>query len=131
MTPINIPMTGGGFGLQSRDLLKIGQLYLNKGQWNGKQIISKDWVERSTTPKAKFQVDREYEYGYLWWLADFGNEKAYFMTGTGGNKIAVFPDLELVVTLTSIYYNGGMESHIQTTKLLNDYIVPEFKKLKK
>ena len=130
MTPINIPMTGGGLGLRSRDLLKIGQLYLNKGQWNGNQIISKEWVEKSTTPKAKFQVDREYEYGYLWWLTDFGNEKAYFMTGSGGNKIVVFPDLELVVALTSIYYNGGMQSHNQTTKLLNDYIVPEFVKLK-
>lgn len=128
MTPINIPMTGGGLGLRSRDLLKIGQLYLNNGKWNGNQIISKAWVEKSTTPKVKFQGDREYEYGYLWWLADFANEKAYYMTGTGGNKIAVFPDLELVVTLTSSYYHGGMDSHNQTAKLLNDYIVPEFKK---
>lgn len=131
MTPTGIPMTGGGLGLKSTDLLKIGQLYLNNGKWNGKQILSKDWVEKSTTPKAKFQVDREYEYGYLWWLADFDTEKAYFMTGTGGNKVVVFPDLELAVVLTSTYYNGGMESHNQTTKLLNDYIVPEIKKLKK
>ena len=131
MTPIDIPMTGGGLGLRSRDLLKIGQLYLNKGQWNGKQIISKDWVEKSTTPKAKFKVDRTYEYGYLWWLADFNDEKSYFMTGTGGNKVVVFPDLEMVVVLTSTYYNGGMKAHNQTTKLLNDYIVPEIKNLRK
>lgn len=131
MTPTNIPMTGGGLGLQSRDLLKIGQLYLNKGQWNGRQIISKEWVEKSITPKATFQVDKKYGYAYLWWLSDFDNEKAYYMTGTGGNKVAVFPGLELVVVLTSTYYRGGMASHQQTEQLLSDYIVPAIKKLEK
>ena len=53
------------------------------------------------------------------------------MTGTGGNKVVVFPDLEMVVVLTSTYYNGGMKAHNQTTKLLNDYIVPEIKNLRK
>jgi len=53
------------------------------------------------------------------------------MSGTGGNKIVVIPELELVVVLTSTYYNGGMESHNQTTKLLDKYIVPEIKKMKK
>jgi len=46
-------------------------------------------------------------------------------------KIAVFPELDLVVVLTSTFYNGGMKSHHQTTKLLDDYIVPEIVKLKK
>ncbi|MFC5046107.1 serine hydrolase domain-containing protein [Aquimarina hainanensis] len=128
MTPINIPMTGGGLGLRSRDLLKFGQLYLNQGKWKGTQIISKDWVTKSTTPKAKFNVDREYKYGYLWWISDFGNEKAYYMTGTGGNKVVVFPDLDMVVVLTSSFYNGGMKSHNQTSKLLSEYIVPAIKK---
>jgi CubicO group peptidase (beta-lactamase class C family) len=126
MTPTGIPMTGGGLGLRSRDLLKIGQLYLNDGSWNGEQIISKEWAEKSTTPKARFEVDREYEYGYLWWLEEFNNEKAYYMTGTGGNKVVVFPELELIVVLTSTYYNGGSKSHNQTAQLLSDYILPVF-----
>lgn len=130
ITPIGIPMTGGGLGLRSLDLLKLGQLYLDNGKWNGKQIISEDWVVKSTTPKAKFQVDKAYEYGYLWWLSEFANEKAFYMTGTGGNKVVIFPNLDLVVVLTSTLYNGGMKSHNQTTNLLNDYIVPEIKKLK-
>lgn len=130
MTPIGIPMTGGGLGLKSRDLLKFAQLYLDNGKWNGKQIISENWIHKSTTPKAKFQIDKEYEYGYLWWLSKFANERAFYMTGTGGNKVVVLPDLDLVVVLTSTFYNGGMDSHNQTAKLLNDYIVPEIKKLK-
>lgn len=131
MTPTNLPMTGGGLGLRSRDLLKIGQLYLNKGQWNGQQIISEEFVKKSTTPHVEVGMFN-LEYGYLWWLSEFGQNqktKAHFMSGTGGNKIAVFPELELVVVLTSTYYNGGMESHKQTNQLLNDYIVPAIQKL--
>lgn len=133
MTPTGLPMTGGGLGLRSRDLLKIGQLYLNGGTWNSNQIISKEFIKKSTEPHTEVGMF-DYEYGYLWWLSEFGQEqkeKAYFMSGSGGNKIAVFPELELVVVLTSTFYNGGMESHNQTTKLLNEYIVPAIKKLKK
>ena len=50
------------------------------------------------------------------------------MSGTGGNKIAIIEKLDLVVVLTSTYFNGGMESHNQTANLLNDYIIPEIKK---
>ena len=133
LTPTGLPMTGGGLGLRSRDLLKIGQLYLNEGRWKNEQIISKEYIEKSTEPHSEVGM-LGYEYGYLWWLAEFGKEKkekAYFMSGTGGNKIAVFPELDLVVVLTSTYFNGGMESHNQTTNLLDKYIVPEIKNLSK
>ncbi|QWX84843.1 serine hydrolase [Cellulophaga sp. HaHaR_3_176] len=133
ITPTGLPMTGGGLGLKSRDFLKLGQLYLNSGKWNNEQIISTDFIKQSTTAHSEVGMF-DYEYGYLWWLSEFGKEnkeKAYFMSGTGGNKIAVFPDLDLVVVLTSTYFNGGMESHNQTTKLLDEYIVPEIQKLKK
>ncbi len=133
MTPSGLPMTGGGLGLRSRDLLKIGQLYLNGGRWNDNQIVSEEFVQKSTEPHAEVGMF-DYEYGYLWWLSEFGQdqkEKAYFMSGTGGNKIVIIPELELVVVLTSTYYNGGMESHNQTTKLMDEFIVPEIKKMKK
>lgn len=128
MTPIGIPMTGGGLGLRSRDLLKIGQLYLNRGIWNGEQVLSYSWIEKSTTPKAKIEMGTGYEYGYLWWISEFADERSYYMTGTGGNKVVVFPDLELVVVLTSTYYDGGMKSHQQTDRLLSDFIIPDIKK---
>ena len=133
MTPTGLPMTGGGLGLRSRDLLKIGQLYLNKGKWGDQQIISKEFVERSTRPHAEVGM-LDYEYGFLWWLSKFGSEQkeeAYFMSGTGGNKIVVIPGLDLVVALTSTYFKGGMESHDQTTRLLDEFIVPAIQELKK
>lgn len=122
--PLGTAMTGGGLGLRSRDLLKLGQLYLNAGNWDGTRIIPEEWVRESTRPHA--EVDEEIEYGYLWWLRRFsagGNAvSAYLMQGNGGNKVAVFPELEMVVVLTSTNFNSrGM--HEQTDRLLTDYIL--------
>ncbi len=123
-SPLNIPQTGGGLRLTSRDLLKIAQLYLNGGSWQGKRIVDEAWVRTSTQPHA--HIDNETEYGYLWWLKSFksGGKSypAFYMSGNGGNKVAVFPELDLAVVITSTNYNThGM--HEQTDKLLTDYIL--------
>jgi CubicO group peptidase (beta-lactamase class C family) len=124
-SPLGLAMAGGGLRLESRDLLKLGQLYMNGGSWNGKRVVSESWVKRSTTPHA--QIDEQTNYGYLWWLKDFKvgerSWSAYFMSGNGGNKVAVFPQLDMVVVITSTNYNTkGM--HEQTERLLTDYILP-------
>jgi CubicO group peptidase (beta-lactamase class C family) len=121
---LGLALAGGGLRLQSRDLVKVGQLYLNGGAWDGSRIVSERWVKTSTQPHAR--IDEQTEYGYLWWLKSFkAGEKSYaafFMSGNGGNKVAVFPSLDMVVVLTSTNYNThGM--HEQTEKLLTDYIL--------
>jgi CubicO group peptidase (beta-lactamase class C family) len=123
-SPLNIPQTGGGLRLSSRDLLKIAQLYLNGGTWKGHRIVDEAWVKRSTQPHAR--IDEQTEYGYLWWLKSFkSGEKSYpafFMSGNGGNKVAIFPELDMAVVITSTNYNThGM--HEQTQKMLTDYIL--------
>ena len=123
-SPLNIPQTGGGLRLTSRDLLKIAQLYLNGGGWQGTRIVSQDWVHKSTQPHA--QIDEATEYGYLWWLKSFkSGEKSYpafFMSGNGGNKIVASPSLDMAVVITSTNYNThGM--HEQTEKILTDYVL--------
>jgi CubicO group peptidase (beta-lactamase class C family) len=123
-SPLNIPQTGGGLRLNSRDLLKIGQLYLDGGRWQGHQIVNQEWVRNSTRPHAR--IDDSTEYGYLWWLKSFkSGEKSYpafFMTGNGGNKVVAIPQLDMTVVITSTNYNTrGM--HEQTEKLLTDYIL--------
>jgi CubicO group peptidase (beta-lactamase class C family) len=127
-SPLNVPQTGGGLHLSSRDLLKIGQLYLDGGRTpDGRQIVSEAWVKASTTPHAR--IDESTEYGYLWWLKSFKSEKsgkscpAFYLTGNGGNKVVVFPSLHSVVVLTITNFNSrGM--HEQTDKILTAYVLP-------
>lgn len=124
-SPMNIPQTGGGLRLTSRDLLKIAELYRGGGVWQGTRIVNEAWVEMSTQPHAR--IDEDTEYGYLWWLKSFkSNGKgfpAFLMNGNGGNKVVVFPGLDLAGVITSTNYNTrGM--HEQTDKLLTDYILP-------
>jgi CubicO group peptidase (beta-lactamase class C family) len=123
-SPLNIPQTGGGLRLTSRELLKIAELYRAGGQWQGRRIVDAAWVEASTRPHAR--IDDNTEYGYLWWLKAFksGGKSypAFYMSGNGGNKVAVFPGLDMAVVLTSTNFNSkGM--HEQTDRLLSDYIL--------
>jgi CubicO group peptidase (beta-lactamase class C family) len=123
-SPLNIPQTGGGLRLTSRDLLKIAQLYLNGGEWDGKRIVSAEWVHNSIRPHA--QIDDATKYGYLWWLKSFKSGAksypAFFMSGNGGNKVVAIPALDMTVVITSTNY-GTHGMHEQTEKILTDYVL--------
>ncbi|HEU0025949.1 MAG TPA: serine hydrolase [Ktedonobacterales bacterium] len=122
--PSGEAMAGGGLSMTSRDLLKLGQLYLQGGAWNGQQVVPAAWVRASTKPHAR--VDDETEYGYLWWIRRFTHASqsypAYLMQGNGGNKVAVFPSLDLVAVITSAHYNRP-EMRALGDRLLTDYIL--------
>lgn len=123
-SPLGITMMGGGTRLRSRDLLKLGMLYLAGGRWNGRQVVPQPWVETSTAAHA--QASDTDTYGYLWWRRDFVSRgkafPAYYMTGNGGNKVVVVPSAKLVAVITSTLYNTrGM--HQQSDKLLTDYVL--------
>ena len=99
--------------LSTRDMAKIGQLMFNKGKWNGKQIIPKDWIRKTTSTVTPVEILNkrnrndetakvQYSYGYMWWLyeklhdnPDF--EGAYEAGGFGGQFITIIPKLNLVV----------------------------------
>jgi len=127
-TPKGMVMTGGGLMLRSRDLLKLGQLYLNRGNWGGKQVIDEQWVEESTKPCA--EIDENTEYGYLWWLRNYtvnGQEvTAYYMSGMGGNRVVQFPDLQMTVVITAENF-GVRNAHDLTDQILNEYILAAVK----
>jgi len=107
-TPLGTAMTGGGLGLATRDLATLGQLYLDGGAAGGKQVVPNAWVAESVRPHAR--VDEETEYGYLWWLRTLETSpggkrhEAWLMQGSGGNKVAVFPKLGMVVVVTTTNY---------------------------
>jgi len=127
-TPTGMPMTGGGLEMRSRDLLKIVQLYLNQGKWEGKQILSKEWIAKSVSPKVT--IDDTTEYGYLWWLQEFNQTKSYLMSGNGGNKVLACPDLGLAVVITTTNYNNR-NAHSYTNEIMGTYIIPALKQAKK
>lgn len=119
-SPLGFAQTGGGLGLRSADLLKLGQLYLSKGMWQGKQVVSPKWVAQSIAPHA--QVDDDTDYGYFWWLRTFNSVPAFYMSGNGGNKVFVLPSLDMVAVVTTTNY-GVREAHALSEKLLADYII--------
>jgi len=90
----------GGFGLQlrARDLAKIGQLYLQKGNWEGKQIVPEDWVEKSTTSQIQTGVEGG-GYSNQWWYAeiDFYDAPIFYGQGYGGQCLFIAPDKNLVI----------------------------------
>lgn len=95
---------GNGISMNIYDMAKFGQLYLNGGEWNGQQLVPREWVEASTT----LQFDRSSgsaDYGYQWWVRTFGDAgyAAYFAQGHAGQYIFVVPELELIIAFTGDY----------------------------
>jgi CubicO group peptidase (beta-lactamase class C family) len=124
-TPLGSAMTGGGLELRTRDLAKLGQLYLDGGKWQGRQVISEVWVRRSLTPHANAREDTDY--GYLWWLQTFHvngrNVPTYGMYGTGGNKVFVLPEQGVVAVITTTNFRVP-GAHALTDRLFTEQIVP-------
>lgn len=111
--PQGISDGGNGFAMNIYDMAKLGQLYLNEGVWEGEQVISKQWIEDSTTVQFDIQSGSA-DYGYQWWVRTFGNNNyhAYFAQGHYGQYIFVVPELELVVAITS-HYEGSTSIYWQ------------------
>jgi CubicO group peptidase (beta-lactamase class C family) len=89
----------GDLALRPRDAAKLGYLYLHEGEWDGRRILSRDWVAEATSPQA--QTTQPQDYGYGWWVSRSGEEISYFRAdGNGGQRILVVPSMEAVVVTT-------------------------------
>ena len=125
-TPQKVVNTAGGIQMNALDYAKYGQLYKNKGNWNGKQILASDWVEKSFTNYFA-DIPGQTPYGYLFWNQKYSvNEKSYEAfqcNGNGGNKIIVFNDEPLVIVITATAY-GQPYGHSQVDKMMEKYILP-------
>lgn len=86
----------GGLELSARDLLKLGQLYLNGGLWTGDRVVDESYVRTATSPLMEGGLPERCGYGLLWWVADGACPPHYFAGGYGGQYIMVVPDLDLV-----------------------------------
>lgn len=117
--------TDGGLHLRPRDMAKLGQLYLNNGNWNGAQIVSEKWIKAST--KEQIINEGMPNYGFQWWCGDFHykgkSAYTYFASGHGGQKIYVFPDFNAVIVITHQVFNNNF-GELNNMKMLSNYILP-------
>ncbi|WP_283610482.1 serine hydrolase domain-containing protein [Faecalispora anaeroviscerum] len=97
--PQGINTAGWGLFLTPTEMAKIGQLYLNRGAWNSKQLVSAEWIDESTKEHSRWD-ELGLKYGYLWWVID-EEEHSYAAMGDGGNVIYVNPAKNLVIAIAS------------------------------
>ncbi|GGN99340.1 serine hydrolase domain-containing protein [Saccharibacillus kuerlensis] len=101
-SPQDITAGGWGLKLSSEDLAKFGQLYLQKGMWNGQRIISENWVELASSKRIDTGDDKDGDwtrgYGYQFWLC---RHNAYRADGAFGQFCLILPEQEAVIVLTS------------------------------
>lgn len=90
--------SGGGIFISAEDHARFGLLFLSEGNWDGKQLISKEWIKKATTPSPAYP-----DYAYMWWLNETDgrmsnlSREGYYAAGFGGNYIIIEPELDLVI----------------------------------
>ncbi|WP_247834773.1 serine hydrolase [Bradyrhizobium sp. 200] len=121
--------SAAGLRLRPRDAAKIGQLVLNKGAWNGQQVVSAKWIEQSVTPRfqAIGYFGGLFYYGQQWWmgrtLSGDKDVKWIAAQGLGGQRIFIVPELDLVLVTTSGLYGSGRQGQAALDILAN-FIIP-------
>ena len=103
---------GSRMELKPRDMIKIGQLYVNGGLYRGQRILSADFIEEATSlqnPPGAFKNTEE-GYGYGWWVGKPMGMKAYMASGYAGQTIAVVPQLKLVMVVTQEWVVNGQKA---------------------
>jgi CubicO group peptidase (beta-lactamase class C family) len=112
--------------MRPRDMLKLGVLFHDGGRWKGKQIVSRAWVERSTTAATRIGSRG---YGYFWWRQPFdvatpaGARRidALNASGNGGQKIYILPELDAVIVFTGSAYNN---EHTPPNAIMEELLLP-------
>jgi len=126
-----LTLASSGLYFKARELTKIGLLFLNNGQWEGKQIITPEWIQLSqqeyiSTNNLFYQHS---SYGYQWWITHFTingvSHKCFFAVGWGNQFMYIIPDINMIIE-----FNCGNYEDLNKTPpmdLVNDYILKAIK----
>lgn len=121
--PMGLDVGGWGLHIVTEDIARFGQLYLQKGKWEGKQLISEKWVEMATSRQVSNGSDPDSDwdqgYGFQFWQC---RHNCYRGDGAFGQYCIVMPEQDAVIAITSASDNMG-----QVMQLIWDYLLPEFK----
>jgi CubicO group peptidase (beta-lactamase class C family) len=119
------PLAASGARLTPRDLARIGQLVLQRGQWEGRQVAPAAWIDASTLPRVT--IDGPFRYGWHWYLGEAqvaGKPQSWIgAIGNGGQRLLVAPGLSLVVAITAGNYNSPIQSQMPG-KLFREIVLP-------
>ncbi|HEY6065404.1 MAG TPA: hypothetical protein VIY96_04570, partial [Thermoanaerobaculia bacterium] len=125
LDPAGNPYGGGGVQILPRDFLKIGQLMLDRGTWQGRRILGRDFVTRASSPLYPLG---KISYGYSWWGIDYpyGSRTvhAFFAGGRGGQVVMVIPDADLVVGIFGGNFHDGRVGLRIQQEYVPQYILP-------
>lgn len=116
---------GTGLYLSTRDMAKLGQLYLDEGIWNGTRVVSQQWVDEATTAR----VDADWRsYGYHWWIRTFqvgaDEYQTYNAHGIGGQYVFVLPALNTIVAMTGSAYDDDELAQVDLDRIMEEFILP-------
>ena len=123
LDPVGHPYGGGGVRLLPRDFMKLGQLMLDGGTWQGKRILSKAFAAASASSLYHL---RNVTYGYYWWVIDYPYKsrtvRAYYAAGNGGQSVVVIDELDLVIAVYAANY--AERAMFQVGAYIPNYILP-------
>lgn len=128
ITPDGEADSEGGLYLATEDLARIGYLFLRGGEWNGRQVVSREWVEASTSPVVPDVAPNngrpDSGYGYQWWVPSHSDGEAEIFAGNGygGQFLFVVPEHDLVVVFNGWDIHGGAQRSTWTA--LQERILP-------
>ena len=98
--PDGNPLGYGHLELRPRDLLRLGQLYLDNGVVGSRRVLPEPFIAAATSPHSAGGPPEGVAYGYLWWVTEDGGHPSFFAGGYGGQYVTVIPDLAIVVVTT-------------------------------
>ena len=129
LSPAGQPYGGGGVQFLPRDFMKLGQLMLNGGTWEGRRILTPEFVAHASAPLHDLN---SIQYGLLWWSLEYPYKKrsvrAYFAGGNGGQGVFVIPELDLVIATYGGNYVDRARLHIQQEPIPNLSCPPSAKR---
>lgn len=111
-SPTGIEKGGWGLSITMEDMGKLGQLFLQKGMWKGKRLLSEDWIKEATSKKINtHSILDSCGYGYQVWMGHRKN--SYLFNGMLGQNVLVFPDIQLIIVTTAgnteLFLSGPMQ----------------------
>jgi CubicO group peptidase (beta-lactamase class C family) len=137
--PDGVPSVASGLRLTARDLAKLGQLVLDGGKFDGRQVVPRDWLDELFKPRTNLDGVR---YGYFWWLADSTSPRAWVSglgnrlpdpgdwpawvggIGNGGQRLSVQPDIGLIVVVLAGDYDNP-EDWVMPVRIIEEHVTPE------